>query len=87
MVEKAWESWGTTAGGTVYSLNPLDQARILAVQFQRLVQQLVEAEVPTTVFLAFPRLVEDWGLLCSRNCAISCPPMSHRKWPARRIER
>ena len=60
--DKAWESWGTTAGGMVYSLNPLDQARILAVQFHQLVRQLVEADVPT-VFLAFPRLVEDWDYL------------------------
>jgi hypothetical protein len=26
-----WETWGTTPGGVVYSLNPLDQARLLAM--------------------------------------------------------
>jgi hypothetical protein len=33
----------------VFSLNPLDQARVLAVEFQR----LVNANVPIT-FIAFP---------------------------------
>lgn len=54
-----WETWGETPGGVVYSLDPLDQARILAVGFHRLVQQLVAVDVPV-VFLAFPRLVVEW---------------------------
>jgi hypothetical protein len=32
-----WESWGVTPGGTIFSLNPMDQARILAVGFHRAV--------------------------------------------------
>jgi hypothetical protein len=36
-LDRTWETYGHTAGGLVYSLNPLDQARLLAVQFHRLV--------------------------------------------------
>ena len=35
-LDRTWETYGHTAGGLVYSLNPLDQARLLAVQFHRL---------------------------------------------------
>jgi hypothetical protein len=57
-LDRSWEVWAGTAGGVVYSLNPLDQARLLAVGFHNLVWRAVEAEVPVH-FLAFPRLVED----------------------------
>ena len=57
-LESVWESWAETPGGVVYSLNALDQARILAIGFQRLVQRLVEVDVPI-ILLAFPRLVQD----------------------------
>lgn len=53
-----WEHWGSTHGGIVFSLNPIDQARLLAVGFHRLLERLVQADVPT-VLLAFPRLVSD----------------------------
>jgi hypothetical protein len=57
-----WETWGTVPGGAVYSLHPLDQARVLAVGFHRLVQRLVEAEVPI-LFLNFPRFIRDGDYL------------------------
>jgi len=57
-----WDVWGFTAGGVVFSLNPVDQARVLATGFHRLVQRLVDADVPI-LFLAFPRLVTDWEYL------------------------
>lgn len=57
-LERTWESWGVTPGGVVFSLNPLDQARILALVFHHLVEQLTNADIPV-VFLAFPRMVED----------------------------
>jgi len=60
-----WESWGTTPGGIVYSLNPLDQARLLAVGFHELVHALVKKEVPI-VLLDFPRFVEDAEYLCAK---------------------
>ena len=49
-----WETFGHTAGGLVYSLDPLDQARLLAVQFHRLVLKASEAGVPL-VFPVFPQ--------------------------------
>jgi hypothetical protein len=57
-IRRTWEDWGLTSGGTVFSLNPIDQARLLAVGFHRLVERLVQADVPI-IFLAFPRLVEE----------------------------
>jgi len=48
-----WETYGHTPGGVVFSLSPVDQARLLAVQFHRLVLKLSEAEIPF-VFPVFP---------------------------------
>jgi hypothetical protein len=53
-----WEHWGTTPGGALISLNPIDQARLLAVGFHRLLERLTQADVPV-VLLAFPRLASD----------------------------
>ena len=53
-----WERWGSTPGGVVYSLNPLDQARILALGFHAALFALVKRDVPL-VFLDFPRFIED----------------------------
>lgn len=61
-LESSWEEWAHVPGGIVYSLNPIDQGRLLAVGFHHLVQRLVAADVPAT-FLAFPRLVEDANYL------------------------
>jgi hypothetical protein len=55
---KQWESWGTTAGGVTYSLNPIDQARLLALGFHELLHALVKHGVPV-VLLDFPRFVDD----------------------------
>jgi SAM-dependent methyltransferase len=61
-LDQSWEMWGKTAGGVTFSLNPLDQGRLLAVGFHRLVERLVKADIPI-LFLAFPRMVEDWQYL------------------------
>lgn len=53
-----WERWGATPGGVVYSLNPIDQARILALGFHGALFALVKRGVPL-VFLDFPRFIED----------------------------
>jgi hypothetical protein len=53
-----WEHWGSTPGGVVFSLHPLDQARLLAVGFHRLLERLVKADVPT-ILIAFPRFATD----------------------------
>jgi hypothetical protein len=61
-LDRTWETYGHTPGGLVYSLNPLDQARLLAVQFHKLVLKVSEAGVPL-VFPVFPRIATDWGYL------------------------
>jgi len=54
----AWDTWSWSAGGAVFSLDPVDQARLLAVGFHQLVERLVRADVPM-IFLSFPRVVLD----------------------------
>lgn len=57
-VQRTWEDWGHVPGGIVYSLNPMDQARLLAVGFHHLLERLVAAEIPI-IFLSFPRMARD----------------------------
>jgi hypothetical protein len=57
-LQATWEHWGSTPGGVVFSLNPVDQARLLAVGLHRLLERLVEAEVPV-ILLAFPKYAGD----------------------------
>ncbi|HVB66639.1 MAG TPA: hypothetical protein VNE67_02135 [Acetobacteraceae bacterium] len=64
-LDQPWETWGQTPGGVVFSLNPIDQGRLLAVAFHRLVQRLVRADIPV-VFLDFPRLAQDAAYLFTR---------------------
>lgn len=59
---KQWASWAMTPGGVVYSLNPIDQARLLALGFHELMHALVKRNIPV-VFLDFPRFVEDHDYL------------------------
>ncbi|WP_152535703.1 hypothetical protein [Bradyrhizobium sp. Ai1a-2] len=62
---KTWEHWALTPGGLLFSLNPLDQARLLAVGFHTLIEKLVRADIPI-LFLDFPRLAEDGAYLFSK---------------------
>ncbi|MBZ9653568.1 hypothetical protein [Phyllobacterium lublinensis] len=55
---RTWETWALTPGGVIYSLNPLDEARLLAVGFHHLVERLANAGVPIYL-LAFPRFSQD----------------------------
>jgi hypothetical protein len=64
-IGRTWEDWGVTNGGVVFSLSPVDQARLLALGFHHLVNRLVLAEVPV-IFVAFPRLVQDADYLFDR---------------------
>jgi hypothetical protein len=57
-----WESWAHTPGGVVFSLNALDQARLLALGFHEMIRALVRRRVPI-VFVDFPRMVEDAAYL------------------------
>ncbi|NJO36091.1 MAG: hypothetical protein HC869_26560 [Rhodospirillales bacterium] len=57
-VAETWRDWGTVPGGVTYSLEPLDQARILSVSLHRILEALVDREVPVH-FLKFPKCTED----------------------------
>jgi hypothetical protein len=61
-LSKTWEHWGHTPGGSIFSLNPMDQARLLAVGFHVLIEHLVRADIPI-LFLEFPRFAEDGAYL------------------------
>src|SRR5208282_4874774 len=61
-LDRTWQTYGHPPGGLVYSLNPLDQARLLAVQFHRLVLKVSETGIPL-VFPVFPRIAADWEYL------------------------
>lgn len=64
-VEDTWHDWGTVAGGVTYSLEPLDQARILAHSLHRIVERLVDREIPIH-FLKFPKFAHDIAYLHRR---------------------
>jgi hypothetical protein len=74
-LDRTWETYGHTAGGLVYSLNPLDQARLLAVQFHRLVLKAAEAGIPL-VFPVFPRIATDWDYLHKCLRAVLSPEIT-----------
>ncbi|SCB51046.1 hypothetical protein [Rhizobium lusitanum] len=61
-LDATWEVFAYTPGGIIYSLNPLDQARLLAIGFHRLVHSAAKAGIPL-IFPVFPRMVEDWSYL------------------------
>ena len=79
-LDRSWETYGHTPGGLVYSLNPLDQARLLAVQFHQLVLKASEAGIPL-VFPVFPRIAADWEYLHKSLLPI-LPPRLPRSWLA-----
>jgi hypothetical protein len=58
----AWDSWGWSPGGALVSLDPVDQARLLAVGFHGLIERLVRDDVPI-IFLSFPRMALDAAYL------------------------
>jgi hypothetical protein len=64
-----WETWGITPGGVTFSLNPVDQARLLAVGFHEVLHALVKKDIPV-VLLDFPRFVEDADYLRSKMQAV-----------------
>ncbi|MGO4450682.1 hypothetical protein AB4Y96_17335 [Phyllobacterium sp. TAF24] len=66
---KTWDLRSGAPGGILYSLNPLDQARLLAIGFHHLIERLSHAGIPIYL-LAFPRFTEDPEYLFSvlRNC-------------------
>jgi hypothetical protein len=61
-LEDDWTARDSTPGGVTYSLQPLDVARVLAHSFHRLIEALVEREIPVHL-LAFPRFCTDLDYL------------------------
>ncbi|ACK85556.1 conserved hypothetical protein [Methylorubrum extorquens CM4] len=57
-LDAPWREFGTVPGGVTYSLEPLDQARILGHAFHTLIERLLDHDVPLCL-IKFPRLVED----------------------------
>jgi hypothetical protein len=68
-LEQTWEHYGHTPGGIVYSLNPVDQARLLALGFHQLLERCVRADIPV-ILLSFPRLIEDVDYLYGKLAAV-----------------
>ena len=58
--DTTWTTAADVAGGLSYSLEPLDQARILATGLYRVIEVAVEFDVPVH-FLMFPRFATDAG--------------------------
>lgn len=57
-LEAPWRDFGTVPGGVTYSLEPLDQARILGHAFHTLVERLLDHDVPLCL-IKFPRFAQD----------------------------
>jgi len=66
---RSWLLAGQTPGGVIYSMDPLDQARLLATGFHHLLQRLVAADVPV-ILLDFARMIDDADYLHRRLAAI-----------------
>ncbi len=64
MFERPWPDWphsdvnGKVTAGAIYSLDPVDQARILAVGFHQLIHWATVKRIPLFL-LEFPRIVND----------------------------
>ena len=72
---------GDTPGGILYSLDPVDQARILAVGFHKLVHWATKNDIPI-IFLDFPRFARDGDYLCDPLAPVltaHCSPEQARK--------
>jgi hypothetical protein len=60
-----WRDWGLTPGGMTYSLEPIDQARILGQSLHLLLEKALEHEIPICL-LKFPKFAGDSLYLYSR---------------------
>jgi hypothetical protein len=79
-LDRTWETYGHTAGGLVYSLNPLDQARLLAVQFHQLVLKVAEAGIP--IVFRFSPGSRPTGTISTNACGRSCRLRFPKTWRA-----
>lgn len=71
------DAFGYTAGGCIYSLNPIDQAKEAALGFHELLLEIVKLEIPA-VFLEFPRFANDFDYLY-KNISFLLPPDTSRQ--------
>lgn len=62
---ESWSDFGITPGGVVFSLEQIDQERILARGLHLLLEALEERDVPYT-FLLFPRFLTDHAYAYAR---------------------
>jgi hypothetical protein len=85
-LDKSWEEWAHVPGGIVFSVNPIDQGRLLAVGFHHLVQRLVAAEIPI-IFLDFPRLTKDGSYLFNKLRPVLPESVDHETacWAHQRV--
>ena len=72
------DSFGYAAGGCIYSMNPIDQAREAALGFHRLVLELVQNQIPI-VFLEFPRFATDFSYLYDQVSSFLPPELSRQR--------
>ena len=64
-----------TPGGILYSLDPVDQARILAIGFHKLVHWATKNDIPI-ICLDFPRFASDGDYLCDALAPVLTPHCS-----------
>ena len=64
-----------TPGSILYSLDPVDQARILAVGFHKLIHWATKNDIPI-IFLDFPRFAYDGDYLCDALAPVLAPHCS-----------
>lgn len=81
-VEETWRDWGTVPGGVTYSLEPLDQARILAHSLHRIIEPLVDGEIPIH-FLKFPKFTQDIEYLHRRLMPVLPAEVSFAEFSSR----
>lgn len=60
-----WKTWGWSSGGAVFSLETIDQARLLAVGFHHVIERLTLADIPI-ILLSYPRIIHDWKYLFAK---------------------
>ena len=74
-LEETWRHVGLFPGGVTYSLEPLDQARILAQSLHLLLEKLADKNIPVT-FLKYPKFASDLDYLFDRVRGFLSPAMT-----------
>lgn len=61
-LERTWGTFGSSPGGVISSLNPVDQGRLLALEFYRLIEKLAAKKI-RIILLHFPEMITDSRLV------------------------